>query len=163
MLSKEEIERRKPLWWALSDLWLVSFELDRTTDNDTIKDVLSTRYSPAEIESVFSDNDNHIVREMISSKFPLSKIELIMSEEVAPVVHTNLHAIYGGEWGSFNPEWLYDEILKNLEKQATNLIYRTWVQSGLGKFAMTKLIQDDWQKIIEIYQIKLAEVRNLDG
>ena len=153
MLSGEELERRKPLWWALSDLWLVSFVLDQTADDEKIREALASRYNAAEIEVALPGNEgNYIVREMISSRYSLSDIEKILSEEVAPVIYYNLYKPYGGEWGTFNPEWLYSAILENIVKQNNNFIYRNWVRSSLGRFVMMKMVQDDWEKIVKLYQ-----------
>ena len=155
MLSQKEIEQRKPLWSALSDLWTVSFTFDQTADNQLKKEILSLLHDPAELESAFAaleDYDTHIVREMISSGYSLSEIEVIFAEEVAPVVYSNSHQPHGGEWRHFDPEWLYPAILENLAKQERNPIYRTWVKSGAGKFVMTKAVRDDWKKIVESFQ-----------
>lgn len=152
MLSGEELERRKPLWWALSDLWLVSFVLDQTADDEKIREALASRHNAAEIESALpGSEDNYIVREMISSGYSLSEIEKILSEEVAPVIYYNLYKPYGGEWGTFNPEWLYGAILENIAKQNNNFIYRNWVKSSLGRFVMMKMVEDDWEKIVKLY------------
>lgn len=155
MLHRQDIERRKPLWAALSDLWVVSYTFDQTADNQLKKDVLSHLHGPAELESAFSaleDYDTHIVRAMISSKYSLPEIEVIFAEEVAPVVYSNSYAPTGGEWRHFDPEWLYPAILENLEKQEANLIYRAWVKSGAGRFVMTKAVRDDWKKVVDLYQ-----------
>lgn len=155
MLTQQEIERRKPLWQALSDLWLADYEFDRTATNNLKKEVLSATHSQAELESVFStfeNYDTHTVREMIASGYSLSEIENILSEEVAPVVYFNGYKSYGGEWGGFASDWLFPEIIKNLKKQENSLIYRTWVRSSAGRFVMTKMIQDDWKKIVDLYK-----------
>lgn len=154
MLTQEEIERRKPLWQALSDLWLVDYEFDRTATNNMKKEILLNIHSSDELESVFSSwesYDTHIVKEMISSGYSLSGIEKILSEEVAPVIYYNLYKPYGGEWGTFNPEWLYSAILENIVKQNNNFIYRNWVRSSLGRFVMMKMVEDDWEKIVKLY------------
>lgn len=155
MLTREEIERRKPLWAALSDLWLTDYEFDQTADNNLKRDVLSNLHEPAELDSAFAaleNYDSHIAREMIASGYALSEIEAIFSEEVAPVVYSNSYKPYGGEWGRFDPEWLYNAILENLAKQENNPIYRAWVKSGAGKFVMTKTVRDDWEKIVKMYE-----------
>ena len=159
MLTQEEIERRKPLWQALSDLWLADYEFDRTATNELKKEVLSGSHSQAELASVFStyeNSDTQTVREMISSGYSLSEIENILSEEVAPVVYFNGYKPYGGEWGGFDSDWLFPEIIKNLKKQESNLIYRTWVRSAVGKFVMTKMVQNDWKKIVELYKSSIV-------
>lgn len=155
MLTQEEIERRKPLWQALSDLWLTDYEFDRTATNNLKKEVLSASHNQAELESVFSTYENYdtqTVKEMILSGFSLPEIEKILSEEVAPVVYFNAYKHYGGEWGGFASDWLFPEIVKNLKKQENNLIYRAWVKSSAGKFVMTKMVQGDWKKVVELYE-----------
>lgn len=136
MLTEEEIERRKPLWGALSTLWLV----------DTIMDENTCEY---------------IVREMLKSRYSLTVIEQIFSEEVAPVVSFNSYKLYGGEWGCFDPDWLFSELVKNIKRQEGNFLYSAWVKSNLGKFFTTKMIENDWRKVVEFYQIKIAENKNL--
>lgn len=124
MLNNEEIQRRKPLWQAFSNFWL---------DNQ------------------LQDYDfKHTVKLMISSDYSFDEIEKIFSEEVAPVVYVNLFSV-AGQWGFFNPDWLYGEILKNLKKQERNPIYRAWIKSGAGKFVMTKMVREDWKKVAELY------------
>lgn len=125
MLTPEEIENRKPLWLALSDLWLDTEPTDSTYQA--------------------------IVREMLASGYPLAEIERIYAEEVAPAVYSNLFNTTG-VWGTFDAEWLSNAILENLKKQENSLVHRTWVKSGAGQFLMTKMVRDDWQKILELYQ-----------
>lgn len=133
MLSQQEIERRTPLWESLSDLWL-----------DT------------ELQNY---DHQHIAEILASSGYSFDEIEEIFSEEVAPVVYGNLYTAVG-VWDGFDLDWLYKEIIKNLKKQETNFIYRTWVKSGAGKFVMTKMVQEDWKKIIELYKNKFAKINN---
>lgn len=133
MLRDEEIEKRKPLWRVLSDLWL-----------DT---------EPTELTY------QSIVREILNISYSFETAETIMTEEVAPVVYSNLFNIFpGGTWDGFDDEWLYSSILQNLEKQERNSIYRTWIKSSAGKFVMTKMIQDDWKKIAELYQLSSTKL-----
>lgn len=124
MLTNEEIERHKPLWEDLSDLW-----------NNT---------------ELFDYQLKYIAEKMRSSGYSLAELEKILAEEVAPVVYGNVFS-YGGTWTGFDSEWLYKGILENLKKQKRNPIYRAWVKSNLGKFVMTKMIQEDWKKVVELY------------
>lgn len=125
MLSQEEIERRKPLWEDLSELW-----------NNT---------------ELFDYQLVYIAEKMLSSNYSLEELEKMFSEEVAPVVYGNLFS-YGGTWTGFDSEWLYQGILENLKKQERNPIYRAWVKSSAGKFVMTKMVQGDWRKVVELYE-----------
>ncbi len=127
MLTNEEIEKRESLWLALSDLWL-----------DT---------EPTELTY------QAIVREISNSDYSFETAEKIMAEEVAPVVYSNLFNVFpGGTWNGFDAEWLNKAILQNLEKQENNPIYRAWARSSAGKFVMTKMVRDDWEKITKLYQ-----------
>ena len=113
------------MWETLSDLWL---------------------------DTEMQDYQHERRAELLaSSGYSFDEIEKIFSEEVAPAVYSNLYSTVG-VWDGFDLEWLYDEIIKNLKKQETNLIYRTWVKSGAGKFVMTKMARGDWEKIVEIYR-----------
>lgn len=128
MLTEAEIELRKPLWEALSDLWL---------------------------DTELQDYDHrHIAELLASSDYSFEEIGKIFSEEVAPIVYRNLYSSVG-VWDGFDPDWLGDEIIKSLKKQEANFIYRTWVKSNAGKFLMTKMIQDDWKKIVELYKLSI--------
>lgn len=95
MLSVEEIESRKPVWSALSELWLDT-ELQET-------------------------DLNHIASAMARSKYSLRELRAIYLYEVAPVVYPNLMTD-AGEWAGFNEEWLYSEIEAKLRN--TNLLKR---------------------------------------
>lgn len=133
MLTNEHIERRKPLWEDLSDLW-----------NNT---------------ELFDYQLKYIAEKMRSSGYSLAELEEILAEEVAPVVYGNVFS-YGGTWTGFDSEWLYKGILENLKKQKRNPIYRAWVKSSLGKFVMTKMIEEDWKKVVELYKNNLNETKN---
>ncbi len=127
MLTNEEIEKRKLLWLVLSGLWLDS--------------------EPTELTY------QAIVREISNSGYSFETAEKIMAEEVAPVVYSNLFNIFpGGIWDGFDAQWLNKAILHNLEKQENNAIYHAWVRSSVGKFVMTKMVRDDWEKITKLYQ-----------
>lgn len=84
MLSESEIEKRLPVWNALSDLFLDT-ELDEVTHKYIAKVIMESGYEPDEIHS-------------------------ILWREVFPAVGDNLR-IVTGEWVSFNSEWLKDRIL----------------------------------------------------
>ncbi len=84
MLSESEIEKRFPVWNALSDLFLDT-ELDAITHKYIAKVVVESGYEPQEIHD-------------------------ILWKEVLPAVGDNLR-IVAGEWAGFNPEWLKERIL----------------------------------------------------
>ena len=126
MLSQEEIECRKPLWQDLSELW-----------KDT---------------ELFDYELRYIAEKMRSSNYSLEDIEKILSEEVAPVVYGNLLG-FGGSWTGFDADGLYREIIENLKKQERSPLHGIWIKSRAGKFVMTRMIQDEWKKTVELYKL----------
>lgn len=126
MLTQQEIERRKPLWQDLSELW---------KDTELLDHELS-----------------YIAEKMRFSNYSLEEIEKILAEEVAPVVYGNLLG-FGASWTGFDAEWLYREIIENLKKQERSPLHRIWIKSRAGKFVMTRMIQDKWKKTVELYKL----------
>lgn len=123
MLNAEEIEKRKPLWQAFSDLWL---------DN--------------ELQDFEID---HIVDLMKKSGYDLVELEKIFYSEVAPAVYQNTFSMTG-EWTGFEAEQLFRSITDNIKKQETNFFYRIWVKSSPGRYLMTKMVEDDWLRVISL-------------
>jgi hypothetical protein len=125
-----EIERRRPVWQALSDLWL-----DTEPDSDTF---------------------DYIVRVMIESRYSLDELSCIFSYEVAPAVYRNLYNIFpGGTWGAFDLNWLREAIVENMERQARSKLYRCWVRSWLGQKLMAGPVRRNWETILLTYADKL--------
>jgi hypothetical protein len=133
ILNSEEIENRKPLWEAMSELWI-----------DT---------APADHQYLY------IAEVMGRSNYSLDELEQICFREVAPVVCGNLLNV-AGVWSGFDAAWLFNNILLNLQKQQQNPFYRWWVQSKPGKFAMTRMIQKDWEKVIDLYKFDYPDTKN---
>jgi len=90
MLTKADIETRKPVWSALSELWL---------DNERQADDLA-----------------HIAQVMYNSGYSLAELRKIYETEVAPVVYTNL-LVPAGEWAGFDDAWLHECIITSLNKK----------------------------------------------
>lgn len=84
MLSNEEIDKRFPVWEAMSDLFLDT-DLQESDYKFIANTVLKSGYSPREINS-------------------------ILWQEVLLGVGDNLRCI-AGEWAGFNPVWLKDRML----------------------------------------------------
>ncbi len=90
MLSEAEIAVRRPVWVALSELWL---------------------------DSVLQDRDlTHIARVLRDSGYDRETLEAILFEEVAPVVYRNLYSV-AGEWMGFDEDWLCGEIRGALRRR----------------------------------------------
>ncbi|ESS70295.1 hypothetical protein MGMO_124c00260 [Methyloglobulus morosus KoM1] len=119
MLTDEELQRRKPLWTALSELWL-------DTEIDTV-------------------DIQRIVQVVAGSSYSVAKLNEIYLYEVAPVVGANL-LIPAGAWQGFDEEWLHTEARKRAESRS--LWLRFWVWSDFGRKLMTYATEEHWQKII---------------
>jgi hypothetical protein len=78
-VNAEELERRRPVWTALAELWLDN-ELDEL-DGERLAEVLAR------------------------STFDELELRAIHDSEVAPAVAANLDSI-AGEWAGFDPQWL---------------------------------------------------------
>lgn len=90
MLSDIEIAHRKPVWTALSDLWL-----DTEMDDGWL---------------------SRIARVMHESSYAVGELRHIYLCEVAPVVYRNL-LIPAGEWAGFDEAGLHSEILESLQER----------------------------------------------
>jgi hypothetical protein len=90
ILSNDELKRRRPVWIALSDLWL---------------------------DTELSDSDlTHIASVMDESGYSIEELRSIYMDEVAPVVYRNLLS-FAGVWDGFDEKWLVEKITKLLRKQ----------------------------------------------
>ncbi|WP_420594363.1 DUF7079 family protein [Deinococcus sp.] len=84
LLSPAELVRRRPVWAALSELFLDT-ELDEA--------------------------DMHwLARTLRESGYPLAELEHILRTEVAPIVGGNLLSVVG-VWSGFDLDWLERQIL----------------------------------------------------
>ncbi len=83
--SPEELARRRPVWSALSDLFL------------------DTELQP--------DDHVRIARMLRDSGYADATLLAILDEEVAPICGPNLLSV-AGEWALFDGEWLEHEILR---------------------------------------------------
>ena len=123
MLTNIDLDRRKPLWSALSGLWLDT-ELDHADINRIAQAAITSGYSIAELNEIYL-------------------------YEVAPVVSANLLTV-AGEWAGFDEVWLHDEARKRAENRS--LWLRFWVWAGLGRKMMTYATEGHWQEIISLVQ-----------
>ncbi len=97
MLTEAEIRSRRPVWIALSELWL-----DTELQNHDI---------------------DHIARVLHDSGYDRDALEQILAEEVAPVVYLNLCSV-AGAWTGFDPDWLCAEISRRLRTRGP---IRAWL------------------------------------
>lgn len=89
MLSEAEIERRLPVWHALSDLFL------------------DTELQPSDHKWIASVLD--------SSGFSKAELRAILEEEVAPAFGVNLLSV-AGEWTSWSEEEVRVIVLRSLNR-----------------------------------------------
>ena len=82
-MQSPEIERRLPVWEAMSDLFL-----------DT---------------EITEDRYRYIARRVIESGYGKEEVERILWLEVFPVLESNLRNIVG-EWAGFSRQWLRKNI-----------------------------------------------------
>ena len=88
-LSEAEIARRKPVWLALSELWL------------------DTELTAVDI--------NHIATKMVESGYSLPELRVICDSEIAPIVYNNLRSPAGVGDG-FDEYWLFEQIIAKMNK-----------------------------------------------
>ncbi len=85
-LANEDLEYRRPVWEALSDLFL-----------DT--DISLTRSWRIGI--------------LAASPYSIEELQEILVDEICPVCYSNLFCV-AGEWAAFDPDWLESSILSRL-------------------------------------------------
>lgn len=112
-----ELERRKKVWTAISDLWLDT-EL-QAYDLDDIAGVLA--------ESGYTDKELHH----------------IYLYEVAPAVYTHLLTAVSPVWAGFDPEGLCPEIVRSLKKRTA--FHKLMLK--LRKKLMTYATKELWRQI----------------
>ena len=121
--DEAEIDRRKPVWAALSELWLdtelTEDDLRRTAD---------------------------VLR---ASGYPIGVLREIYLYEVAPVVFPNLLTV-AGEWAGFDQEWLFAEATKRARRRS--LLHRAFVRLGIGKWLMTFATERHWVRLVEMLE-----------
>jgi hypothetical protein len=123
VIDEKEIERRKPVWAALSELWL---------------------------DTELSENDlQRIAEVMKNSGYSVSQLRDIYQFEVAPVVFPNL-LVVAGEWAGFDEEWLFSQAAKRARKRSLSL--RAFVKIGIGKWLMTFGTERHWVRLARIVE-----------
>ena len=117
-LSPVELERRKPVWSALSDFWLDN-ELDE-------------------------QDENRIARVLLQSRYSMAEIEHMLWHEVAPVVFLNCY-VATGAWGLFDDDWLHPQTKKRAE--SNGWVVRTLLNLGFGQKIMGMASPESWKKV----------------
>jgi hypothetical protein len=123
VLTQVQLQRRKPLWTALSYLWL------------------DTEIAPYHIR--------RIADAAIASGYGLTELNEIYLYEVTPVVYLNL-LVPAGAWQCFDEEWLHAEARKRAENRSPWV--RFWIWTGFGRKLMTYATDEHWDEIIALVQ-----------
>ena len=113
------IERRKPVWSALSEFYLDT-ELSK-------KEIIR-------IAKVFNE-----------SKFSLEELKEINYSEVGPVLITNLYST-AGVWNGFDQEWLYEQIIGRLTKKKGKGLLAKMFRPAYRK-QIDEFCNDYWQAV----------------
>jgi hypothetical protein len=119
--DETEFERRKPVWIALSDLWL---------DTELMEDDLG-----------------RIAEVMRRSGYEVEELREIYLFEVAPVVFPNLLSV-AGEWAGFDEGWLVGEATKRARRRSP--VLRALVWAGIGRKVMTFATERHWERLVEL-------------
>lgn len=119
MLDEREIARRRPVWRALSALWL-----------DT------------ELDASALDS---IVRVLRDAGFDHATLETIYAVELAPVLGPNLLGV-AGVWSGFDEAWLAARILDNLRRRPRRTRFRAWFPPT--RKLMTYATEAPWRRIL---------------
>ena len=120
-LDEADIERRKPVWAALSELWL---------------------------DTELADDDlRRIAGVMGQSDYSVGELREIYLFEVAPVVSPNLLTV-AGEWAGFDEGWLFAEVTRQARRRSP--VLRALVRLGIGKWVMTFATERHWHRLVEM-------------
>jgi hypothetical protein len=132
-LSQAELERRKPVWTALSTLWLDT-EID-------------------------AGDEERIAAVLAASGYPMALLEQIYLYEVASVVAGNL-LTPAGAWQGFDETWLHAAARKRAENRGLGL--RLWVRFGFGRRLMTYATEVHWRAIKRLLDATSAVASHAD-
>ena len=121
MLDADELERRKPVWTAMSTLWL------------------DTEISDIEIA--------RIADTLIASGYPRAQLDDILLYEIAPVVGSNLLAP-AGVWEGFDTAWLHQQARRRADHRSPWL--RFWMWTPIGRALLTYAMKSEWQAVLRI-------------
>jgi hypothetical protein len=123
MLDQQQIEKRKPLWLALSELWL-----DTELDEGDLQ---------------------RISRIMVESALSIEELREIYLIEVAPIVSPNLLTV-AGVWDGFDEEWLYSKILRNLQHRPRRTRFMAWFP--ITRHSMIYATERHWRNLVKLVQ-----------
>ncbi|MBO3709446.1 MAG: hypothetical protein J5X22_02675 [Candidatus Accumulibacter sp.] len=120
MLDEQQIEKRRPVWVVLSELWL------------------DTELATEDLE--------RIARVMADSGLTIQELRQVYLVEVAPVVSPNLLTV-AGEWAGFDEEWLCSQIVCNLRERPRRTRFWSWFPLTRGP--MLYATERHWTSLVE--------------
>lgn len=121
MPDESQIQKRRPVWMALSELWL------------------DTELSTMDLE--------RIAHVMAASRLSIEELRQVYLVEVAPVVSPNLLSV-AGVWAGFDEEWLCSQIIRNLRDRPRRT--RFWAWFPLTRRLMVYATERHWTKLVEL-------------
>ena len=120
-----DVEERKPVWIALSELYL-----------DTELQEYTYQY---------------IIATFLESPYHFNQIKHIDKYEVFPILYRNLLGV-AGEWAGFQGQWLINTIQNRLHKKRS---WTAILNDEITYFLYHRLYRKDWKILEEMYhQIK---------
>lgn len=123
------MERRKPVWIALSELWLDTELTDRDLE--------------------------HIAAIMVESGFSVATLRQIYLTEVAPVVSFNLLCV-AGVWTGFDERELCAAIAGNMRNRPRRIRFLAWFPPT--RCMMTYATEEHWTKLVELVGKRRAKL-----
>ncbi|MGC3972229.1 MAG: hypothetical protein QM775_34280 [Pirellulales bacterium] len=120
-LDQRHIERRRPLWLALSQLWLDT----ELTDADLAR----------------------IARTMTDSGLSLAALREVYVAEVAPAVYWNSLAV-AGAWSGFDEDRLCERIVDILRNRPRRTRFMAWFPPT--RRLMTYATERHWRRFVEL-------------
>jgi hypothetical protein len=121
MYDSAWIENRRPVWVALSELWL------------------DTELSAGDLKG--------IARVMVDSGLSIEELRQVYLIEVAPVVAPNLLTVTGA-WSGFDEEWLCSQIIRNLRDRPRRTRFWSWFP--LTRKTMLYATEEHWATLVEL-------------
>jgi hypothetical protein len=125
VIGETEIERRKPVSVAISEIWL---------DTELMQDDLQ-----------------RIAEVMKKSGYSVPQLREIYLFEVAPIVFSNL-LVVAGEWAGFDEEWLITKATKRARRRS--LFLRSFIRIGIGKWLTTYATERHWDTLVKMLDTK---------
>jgi len=129
VLSDMEVERRKPVWTAISHLFLDT-EISDGGIRNTASVLASSGYGQAELDRIYL-------------------------YEVVPVVGSNLLSV-AGEWAGFDETWLHEQILKSIQNRTR--LQTWWFGTWPYRKMMTYATDEDWKKVLDLVRSGVYEL-----